>query len=107
MPAPASLRQHDRHRVVVPGTIRLPGGRAIPCMVQDVSAAGAKLRLPLGFEMPADFELLVPELDIAQKASIAWRSEHSAGVSFSQRHDVARLASRARAVAGADRRMRS
>jgi len=91
----------------VPGTIRLPGGRTIPCMVQDVSATGAKLRLPLGFDMPADFELLVPELSIAQSASVAWRSEHSAGVSFSQGHDVARLASRIGAMAGAHQRSRS
>ncbi len=53
-------RRTIRRRLMQPATIVTDAGRTVPCLVRDVSAGGARIKVGADVELPDDFVL---ELD--------------------------------------------
>ncbi|AMJ61923.1 PilZ domain-containing protein [Bosea sp. PAMC 26642] len=73
---------HPRQRVVEAGNIRTQSGRSYACTVRDVSASGARLRIPLDFKPPAELRLNVPALRLDRTARVVWHHDNLIGVHF-------------------------
>jgi hypothetical protein len=76
-------RRQERSRLVQAAKLRSSnGGPAISCMIRDISPDGARLRVPLGFDVDGD--ILVTSLAIGQDraARIVWRDASSIGIAF-------------------------
>lgn len=78
----AELRKAKRRRVSQPA---LEDGSIIgKCMLLDISAAGARLKLIGDFTVPAEFTLLLSEFNSAMRrhCATAWEHEKQIGVRF-------------------------
>jgi len=76
----AGRRTHARFTVVWTGRI-MAAPRSIDCVVLNISAAGAKLRVFESIELPARFTLVVDKFGDFP-AELVWRDGRSAGVRF-------------------------
>ncbi|MEO9611887.1 MAG: PilZ domain-containing protein [Nitratireductor sp.] len=76
-------REH-RNRVLKRATI-LTGiaNSEIACVVRNMHAHGAEIRVPDGTRVPEDFLLYVPLDGVAYRASLRWRRGNQAGLVFS------------------------
>ncbi len=70
-----------RHRVLKAATIVF-GGRAIDCMVRDLSITGAALEVPSQIGIPAKFLLVIPSDGLHLPCHVVWRKEYRIGVAF-------------------------
>lgn len=57
-------------------------GRVIDCVIRDISARGARLRVPDGGAVPPAFELLIKPTGEYRPAHVRWRRAREVGVSF-------------------------
>jgi len=66
----------------------LDGRMPIECTVVDISATGARVELPDGFECPEDFDLFIPSRSETKIAKMRRQEHNIAGVAFlKSRHD--------------------
>jgi hypothetical protein len=77
-------RKHPRRRVRQPGAIlNSDGSVASPCLMLDVSATGARLRLDRTSELPNEFILLLTKDGrVRRRCQIVWRSADIVGIRF-------------------------
>ncbi|TGD95614.1 PilZ domain-containing protein [Methylobacterium nonmethylotrophicum] len=76
-------RAGRRLRVVQQGRIVLGPDRLVSCQVLDVSAGGARLRLPARVTLPDAFTLVIAAHDLRTVAArLRWRRGDFAGVTF-------------------------
>ncbi|MGE0701792.1 MAG: PilZ domain-containing protein, partial [Hyphomicrobiaceae bacterium] len=81
--APVERRGAERLPVVRAAEIVLPGdGSIIACVLVDISAAGARLRVPDGIALPETLEMHVPALGQRRQCVLRWRRDGDAGVEF-------------------------
>lgn len=73
-------RGHPRFTVVWTGRI-VAASRALDCVVLNISASGAKLRVFESMELPQRFTLVVDRFGDFP-AELVWRDRRSAGVRF-------------------------
>ena len=52
------------------------------CVVKDMSAQGARLRVRDGKTVPQQFELVIAHTGESRPARVCWRTEKEVGVSF-------------------------
>ena len=57
-------------------------GRTMDCVVRDISATGARLRVPDAGAFPEQFELLLKQTGEYRPAFVRWRRKGEVGVSF-------------------------
>ena len=74
-------RTEERTRVLAAAQIT-QAGRIIDCVVRDISAKGARLRVPDAGAVPSEFELLLKNSGEARPARVRWRKGVEVGVSF-------------------------
>jgi hypothetical protein len=55
---------------------------ALKCTVQDISASRAKIAFAAADELPLEFVLEVPALDLRGKARLVWSQGKGHGVEF-------------------------
>ena len=74
-------RWHRRRNSVLPGAVVFgdPATR-VPCSVQNMSASGAQLNFTTPFDLPSQFRLEVPQLDLKVEAELAWSRGDRHGV---------------------------
>jgi PilZ domain len=73
------------HRISLAGVIGFADGlRTIRCTVHDLSAAGAKLRVPRGAVLPRRFELQEQPDAPRRAATVVWRGSGVLGVRFDE-----------------------
>lgn len=77
----AEKRYTVRRRSFIPATIAT-SDIVVPCMIVDISEAGAKLRLPPGYFVCSAFYVRAPELGQAVSSRIVWRRKGEMGVRF-------------------------
>ncbi|KMO42017.1 hypothetical protein VQ02_04355 [Methylobacterium variabile] len=76
-------RAARRRRVFQQGRIVLGPDRLVACEVTDVSAAGARLRVPARIALPEAFSLVIAAHDLRTVAAhLRWRRGDYAGVTF-------------------------
>ena len=78
----SSGRVSTRHKVHLRFRLHAPGHEnPIDCFVQDLSAFGAKVRLPVGIEVP-DEGLMLESVGDARRcgARVIWRNGQNLGV---------------------------
>jgi hypothetical protein len=76
-----SKRSEERAPVLVPAQIT-GSGRAIDCVVRDISPKGARLRVPDAGAVPQQFELHLKATNEFRPAHVRWRRTREVGVSF-------------------------
>ena len=74
-------RSEDRTRTLLPAQIT-GAGRVIECVLKDVSAKGARLRVPDASAVPDRFELFLKQTGEFRPATVRWRRVTEVGVSF-------------------------
>ena len=74
-------RSEERIPTLAPAQITR-AGRVIDCVVKDISAKGARLRVPDGGAVPQQFELLLKHSGEYRPAHVRWRRPTEVGVSF-------------------------
>ncbi|MEE7477839.1 MULTISPECIES: PilZ domain-containing protein [Methylobacterium] len=71
-----------RHRLIQQGRIVL-GDSLVPCVIHDLSRAGAKIHLAARVELPGTFDLVIAGHDLRTvRASLRWRRGAFAGLAF-------------------------
>ncbi len=76
----AERRKYPRTQVLWKGSLFRPGG-AVECVVLNLSANGAKLRLDDPWECPSPITLRIPRFG-EFRAEVAWRKDHLIGLKF-------------------------
>jgi hypothetical protein len=69
----ADSRRAPRYRVLKAGTIKFRG-RAINCLVRNLSSTGAALEVPNQIKIPERFVLAVPGDGLQLACRAVWRS---------------------------------
>ncbi|PVE24911.1 hypothetical protein DC522_08300 [Microvirga sp. KLBC 81] len=65
------------------GCVRLEAqAHSIPCRIRDLSATGARIGLAADVELPGEFELNIPRLQLSLKVRLVWSRAKSHGVMF-------------------------
>jgi hypothetical protein len=75
----------SRRRIVQQPALILNGDGSICClcMIEDVSATGAKLKLQTPYEVTDEFTLkLSKNGNVHRKCKVSWRSRNSIGIHF-------------------------
>lgn len=76
-------REHQRRRVIKGGVIAFSNRRiTVPCMVRDISDAGARLKVDRASEIPDTFDLLVDLDGCEYECEVMWREDNQIGVRF-------------------------
>ncbi|SEO46127.1 PilZ domain-containing protein [Methylobacterium sp. ap11] len=76
-------RAGRRHRVIQQGRIVLGPDRLVTCEIADLSAAGARLRVPARFALPETFPLVIAAHELRTvEVRLRWRRGDFAGVTF-------------------------
>lgn len=75
-------RNAQRHRVLKAGTIGIPGGGAIDCMVRNMSASGAAVEVETPLGIPDAFTLVIEADHFSRPCRVTWRKGKRIGVKF-------------------------
>jgi hypothetical protein len=76
-------RGAERIPVGKSGVIWCPASRKkTPCIVQDISETGARIRVDDVVRTPANFQLIIASEDLRIDCIVVWRSETEIGVIF-------------------------
>ncbi|WP_407527469.1 PilZ domain-containing protein [Methylobacterium oryzisoli] len=72
-----------RHRVMLQGRAQIAPDHLVPCVVRDLSRAGAKIRIERTLPLPERFALYIAGHDLRSvSAALRWRRGDFAGVAF-------------------------
>ena len=74
-------RASPRHNVKRAGTIAFDG-RAVECMIRNISPIGAALDVSSTCSIPHEITLLMADGHLSQHCYVIWRKPTSVGVSF-------------------------
>ena len=76
-------RSSQRTRTIQGGKVVFGDFRyTIDCMVRDISATGARIKVKDVSEIPDSFHLFDNRTSLLKPARVAWRSEREVGVEF-------------------------
>jgi hypothetical protein len=75
-------RRHERRHVVVMGRIDTGSPHLTSCIVRDLTATGARLKVTDAETLPEHFRLMLQPSGHVTQARIVWRGEGSCGVEF-------------------------
>jgi hypothetical protein len=76
-------RAQPRHRTLKAGKIVFNHHfSVVDCTVRNLSAAGARLRVPSTVGIPDDFDLLIEPERAPRACRVAWKNEHDLGIVF-------------------------
>jgi hypothetical protein len=77
----ANQRKAPRRRILKSGTIILGKEAHLPCLVRNLSEAGARLEVQATFEIPSAFLLGMPGRP-PRTCKVIWRTDRQLGVHF-------------------------
>jgi hypothetical protein len=76
-------RRAPRHRALLGGKLMYGGGYfTLDCLVRDLSALGARLKLPEGQAVPPEVFFLELRSGVAHQARVVWRRHPEIGLEF-------------------------
>jgi PilZ domain len=75
-------RQHVRRHVVVMGRIDTGCPHLTSCIVRDLTATGARLKVTDAETLPEHFRLMLQPSGYVTQARIVWRGDNCCGVEF-------------------------
>ena len=79
----AESRSSPRKRTLLGGRIEFKNRSfTVECVVKDISETGARLLLTGTTEIPAEFDLWIPERNQRYRAQVVWRKASLVGVRF-------------------------
>lgn len=64
------------------GTLYLPCGEQLQCIVGDMSKSGAKVKLVYAERLPDEVTLKIFGSNKMSNARVAWKDKHAAGLKF-------------------------
>jgi hypothetical protein len=92
----ADQRASPRRRVLLSAlVVKSDFSGMFRCGVHDVSDNGARLKIPTGILLPADFWLIATSAGLAYEAKTVWRGYPNVGVSVGEPIDLQDPATRA------------
>lgn len=75
-------RNAERRSTYKVGKVRYDGGGDLACVVQDMSATGAKVKLQGAYPLPPKILLVIGELGFKKVCDVRWQDNDEAGLSF-------------------------
>lgn len=75
-------RQDERRSTYKVGKVRYDGGGDLACVVQDMSATGAKVKLQGAYPLPPKVLLVIGEMGFKKICDVRWQDNDEAGLSF-------------------------
>lgn len=82
-------RRAQRRRVLLSGKlVHSAGELTVDCAIQDISAAGARVRVPDDTLVGDPIYLINMSHGVAYRARVAWRRENRLGLAFSHAFDL-------------------
>lgn len=85
----AGKRGQPRQRVLLSGKlVHSPGELTVDCTIQDISSAGARVRLPPDTLVGEPVYLINMSHGLGFRARIAWRKDNRAGLAFTRHFDL-------------------
>ena len=75
-------RQDERRSTYKVGKVRYDGGGDLACVVQDMSATGAKVKLQGAYPLPPKVLLVIGEMGFKKICDVRWQDSDEAGLSF-------------------------
>ena len=81
-------RRFPRNKCFKGAKLIAPGHARVPCIVRDLSAAGAGLQLLGSADLPDEFELCFETGQRFRQCRMVWRNVTLAGVSFGPRAEA-------------------
>jgi hypothetical protein len=81
-------RAAPRGRTLQSGRLLVDGATIIDCTIQDLSMAGAGIRIEPALRLPGAVRLLLISQGLLFDCAVVWRSGDRAGLHFSGRHDL-------------------
>jgi hypothetical protein len=75
-------RSRARWASSLTGHVLLQDGSCLPCLIQDFSAAGARIKVSATATLPDTFDLSFPLTRATFEAHVRWRTEEELGVTF-------------------------
>jgi PilZ domain len=79
----ADKRRAPRFRALLNASIVTRKGLPLNCTVNQLSATGARLSIATTIALPKEFEIAIPQKNIACYARLVWRKGDQAGIDFS------------------------
>lgn len=85
----AGKRRQPRRRVLLSGKlVHSPSELTADCAIQDISSAGARIRVPLEVLLGEPLYLINLSHGLAFRARVAWRRDNRAGLAFTAYFDL-------------------
>ncbi len=75
-------RNAERRSAYKFGTLHLPGGEEIQCIVQDLSATGMKIKLPGAHALTPEMFMVISGMGFSKVVKLRWQDEDEAGLSY-------------------------
>lgn len=75
-------RGAERRTTYKVGKVRYDGGGDLACVVQDMSASGAKVKLQGAYPLPPKILLVIGEIGFKKMCEVRWQDNDEAGLSF-------------------------
>ena len=86
---PSDLRRATRRRVLFSGVlVNDDGSSTLDCVIRDLSASGAKVRLAGSAPFPSELWLIEVREGLAFRCTVAWRNLPELGLAFLREHDL-------------------
>ncbi len=83
--AQVELRSAPRKAAKASATLIVGGCASLPCVLQDISATGAKVAISRSVFLPREFSFEVPSMNLKERARLTWRNRDQAGIRFQSR----------------------
>lgn len=81
-PQPEERRRAPREAVNLAALLTLEEGRALPCVVTQISDSGLRLEVDAAIALPTSFDVSIPERYLFSHVQLIWRRENRAGVAL-------------------------
>jgi hypothetical protein len=75
-------RAVERHATYKFGKVRYDGGGELNCIVQDMSTAGARVKLQGAYPLPPAVVLSIPDMGFRRTCAVRWQRDDEVGLSF-------------------------
>ncbi|MBS0412345.1 MAG: PilZ domain-containing protein [Proteobacteria bacterium] len=89
---PGGKRREQRRRVLLSGKlVHSAGELTVDCAIQDLSATGARIRVPDDTLVGDPIYLINMSHGVAWRARVAWRRDNRLGLAFSHAFDLSQV----------------
>jgi hypothetical protein len=80
-------RQPRTRALLIASISSLDNSLSTPCLVNNISASGARMTLSASIPLSGEFKVFIPQRNLARHARLIWRKGDQLGIKFQQEAD--------------------